>query len=60
MERIVLAYSGGLQTSVGIPWLRDTRGAELIAVTVDLGQGQELEEVRERAVGGCGIHAHVL
>jgi argininosuccinate synthase len=60
MERIVLAYSGGLQTSVGIPWLRDTRGAELIAVTVDLGQGQELEEVRDRAVAAGAVRAHVL
>ncbi len=42
MERIVLAYSGGLATSVAIPWLADTYGAEVITVTMDLGQGREL------------------
>ena len=41
-ERIVLAYSGGLDTSVAIPWLAERYGAEVIAVTLDLGQGREL------------------
>ncbi|MGH9372804.1 MAG: argininosuccinate synthase domain-containing protein, partial [Vicinamibacterales bacterium] len=41
MKKILLAYSGGLDTSVAIPWLRDTYDAEVIAVTVDLGQGLE-------------------
>ena len=49
MERIVLAYSGGLDTSVAIPWLKEKYDAEIIAVTMDLGQGKELEEVRDRA-----------
>ena len=40
MERIVLAYSGGLDTSVAIPWLKEKYDAEIIAVTMDLGQGQ--------------------
>ena len=43
MERIVLAYSGGLDTSVAIPWLKEKYNAEIIAVTMDLGQGRELE-----------------
>ena len=60
MERIVLAYSGGVAASAGIPWLRDTDHAEVIAVTVDLGQGQELEEVRDRAVAAGAARAHVL
>ena len=38
MERIVLAYSGGLETSVAIPWLAERHGAEIIAVTLDLGR----------------------
>ena len=50
MERIVLAYSGGLDTSVAIPWLAEKFGAEIIALTLDLGQGQELSDVRERAL----------
>ena len=38
-QRIVLAYSGGLDTSVGIGWIQDATGAEVIAVAVDVGQG---------------------
>jgi argininosuccinate synthase len=60
MERIVLAYSGGLDTSVAIPWLKEHYGAEVIAVTMDLGQGKELEEVRDRALATGAVRAHVL
>ena len=60
MERIVLAYSGGLDTSVAIPWLAETRGAEVVAVTLDHGQGSELNQVRERALAAGAVRAHVL
>src|ERR1700692_1193869 len=60
MERIVLAYSGGLDTSVAIPWLKEHYDAEIIAVTMDLGQGRELEEVRDRALATGALRAHVL
>src|SRR5882762_9478391 len=60
MERIVLAYSGGLDTSVAIPWLAERYGAEIVAVTMDLGQGKELEEVRDRALAAGAVRAHVL
>lgn len=60
MERIVLAYSGGLDTSVAIPWLAEKYGAEIIAVTLDLGQGQELSDVRERALAVGALRAHVV
>jgi argininosuccinate synthase len=60
MERIVLAYSGGLDTSVAIPWLREHYQAEVIAVTLDLGQGKELGGVRERALAVGAIAAHVV
>jgi argininosuccinate synthase len=60
MERIVLAYSGGLDTSVAIPWLGEKYGAEVVAVTMDLGQGKELEEVRDRALAAGAVRAHVL
>jgi argininosuccinate synthase len=60
MERIVLAYSGGLDTSVAIPWLKERYDAEIIAVTMDLGQGQELEAVRDRALAAGALRAHVL
>jgi argininosuccinate synthase len=60
MKRIVLAYSGGLDTSVAIRWLGEKHDAEVIAVTVDLGQGQELTDVRERALAVGAVRAHVI
>jgi len=49
-KKVVLAYSGGLDTSVIIPWLVETYGCEVIAYAADLGQGDELEGVREKAI----------
>ena len=60
MKRIVLAYSGGLDTSVAIPWLKEKYGAEVIAVTLDVGQGRELNQIRERAMSTGAIRCHVL
>jgi argininosuccinate synthase len=60
MTRIILAYSGGLDTSVAIPWLREKYGAEIVAVTLDLGQGRELNQIRERAMSAGAIRCHVL
>jgi argininosuccinate synthase len=60
MERIVLAYSGGLDTSVAIPWLTEMYQADVVAVTVDLGQGQALDAVRERALAIGAARAHVV
>ncbi len=60
MQRIILAYSGGLDTSVAIPWLAEKFGAEVIALTLDLGQGQELSDVRERALAVGALRAHVI
>ena len=59
-KRIVLAYSGGLDTSVAILWLKEKYGAEIIAVTLDLGQGRELNQIRERAMSTGAIRCHVL
>jgi argininosuccinate synthase len=58
--RIVLAYSGGLDTSVAIPWLKEKYNAEVIAVTLDLGQGRELAQIRERAMATGAVRCHVL
>ncbi len=53
-ERIVLAYSGGLDTSVAIGWIAEQTGAEVIALAVDVGQGgEDLDSIRERALA-CG------
>jgi argininosuccinate synthase len=61
MSSIVLAYSGGLETSIAIPWLAERHHAEIIAVTVDLGQGKEaLEEIRDRALATGALRAHVV
>ena len=59
-KKIVLAYSGGLDTSVAIHWLKEKYGAEIIAVTLDLGQGRELNQIRERAMSTGAIRCHVL
>ena len=60
MERIVLAYSGGLDTSAAIPWLREHYDAEIVAVTMDLGQERVLEAARDRALAIGALRAHVL
>ena len=59
-ERIVLAYSGGLDTSVAIGWIAEATGAEVIAVAVDVGQGGEsLETIRQRALACGAVEAYV-
>jgi argininosuccinate synthase len=50
IKKIVLAYSGGLDTSVAIKWLKETYGAKVIAFCADLGQGEDFEAVREKAL----------
>ncbi len=49
-EKIVLAYSGGLDTSVAIRWLKEDRGYDVIAVTVDVGMDREREDLHSRAM----------
>jgi len=59
-ERVVLAYSGGLDTSVGIGWIAEATGAEVIACAVDVGQdGEDLEVIRERALACGAVEAEV-
>lgn len=50
IKKVVLAYSGGLDTSVILRWLIETYGCEVIAYTADVGQGQELEGLEEKAI----------
>ena len=49
-RKIVCAYSGGLDTSVMIPWLKETYDAEIITYTGDLGQGDDLEAIKAKAI----------
>lgn len=50
MKKVVLAYSGGLDTSIIIPWLKENYGYEVIAMAADLGQGEELAPLQEKAI----------
>ena len=59
-ERVVLAYSGGLDTSVAIPYLAEQVGGEVIAVALDVGQGgEDMEVIRQRALD-CGAVESVV
>ncbi|MDH6217034.1 argininosuccinate synthase [Streptomyces pseudovenezuelae] len=59
-ERVVLAYSGGLDTSVAIGWIAEETGAEVIAVAVDVGQGgEDLDVIRKRALACGAVEAEV-
>jgi argininosuccinate synthase len=50
VNKVVLAYSGGLDTSIIIPWLKENYGAEVIAFSADIGQGSELKGLEEKAI----------
>lgn len=50
MKKVVLAYSGGLDTSIIIPWLKENYNLEVICMSVDLGQGEELAPLKEKAI----------
>lgn len=59
-DRVVLAYSGGLDTSVAIGWIGEQTGAEVVTVAVDLGQGgEDLEVIRQRALDCGAVEAYV-
>ena len=49
IKKVVLAYSGGLDTSIILKWLQTEFGAEVVTFTADLGQGEELEPARKKA-----------
>jgi argininosuccinate synthase len=58
-KKIVLAYSGGLDTSVALHWLRERYHAEVVAYCCDVGQGEDLEAVREKALATGAVRAVV-
>ncbi|MGA8303084.1 MAG: argininosuccinate synthase [Thermoplasmata archaeon] len=59
-SKVVLAYSGGLDTSVSIPWLREKKGADVVTVTVNVGQPGDLEKVRLKAEASGATKAVVV
>jgi len=60
MDKVVLAYSGGLDTSVAVRWLKETKGLQVVAFMANLGQGTDLEAVGERAVTIGAEACHTL
>lgn len=59
-RRVVLAYSGGLDTSVAVKWIADEWDAEVIALAADVGQGGDFEAIRERAFAAGAVEAKVV
>jgi argininosuccinate synthase len=63
-KKVVLAYSGGLDTSVILKWLQDTYGCEIVTFTADIGQGEEVEPARQKArklgIAEANIHVEDL
>lgn len=59
-EKIVLAYSGGLDTSVAIKWLQDNYNYDVIAVSLDVGEGKDLSFVKDKAIKVGAIESHIV
>ena len=61
-EKIVLAYSGGLDTSIMIPWLKETYNYDVVAMCANLGQADELDGLEEKAMntGACAVYIEDL
>ena len=60
VKKVVLAYSGGLDTSIIIPWLKENYNCEVIAMAADLGQGEELAPLEEKAAKSGAAKAYIL
>jgi len=62
IRKVVLAYSGGLDTSIILKWLQDEYGCQVVTFTADLGQGEELEPARRKAeaMGACDVYIEDL
>ena len=58
-KRVVLAYSGGLDTSVAVRWLGEELGVEVIALAADVGQGGDWDQIRDRALAAGAVEAIV-
>jgi len=58
-EKVVLAYSGGLDTSIIIPWLKENYDCDVIAMIGDVGQGDDMEEVKAKALRTGAVKAIV-
>ncbi|NLY56078.1 MAG: argininosuccinate synthase [Firmicutes bacterium] len=59
MNKVVLAYSGGLDTSVAIPWLKENYGCEVIAMAADIGQGDDFEAIKAKALASGASKCYI-
>ena len=60
-DRVILAYSGGLDTTVAIEWMKQETGAEVVAVSIDVGQGgEDLESIRQRALDAGAVESVIV
>lgn len=59
-EKIVLAYSGGLDTSVSVKWIQEKYGYDVIAMGLDVGEGKDLEAIREKALKVGAVEAYMI
>src|SRR4030067_135553 len=59
VKKVVLAYSGGLDTSVILKWLKNEFGCEVIAFTADVGQAEELDHLEEKAIATGGSTVYI-
>ncbi|MDE0098810.1 MAG: argininosuccinate synthase [Truepera sp.] len=60
LKKVVLAYSGGLDTSVILKWIGESYGAEVVTFTADIGQGEEVDEAREKALATGASRAYTV
>ena len=56
-DKVVLAYSGGLDTSVMVPWIGEKYNMDVVTFTVDLGQGEDIEKIRQKALKTGAVDA---
>jgi argininosuccinate synthase len=59
-DKVILAYSGGLDTSVMVPWIGEKYNLDVVAFTVDLGQGEDIERIRQKALRTGAVDAIAL
>ncbi len=59
MKKVILAYSGGLDTSIIIPWLKENYDLEVICMAADLGQGEELDPLNEKAIASGAVKIYI-
>src|SRR5207247_8480706 len=59
-DKVILAYSGGLDTSVMVPWISEKYDLDVVAFTVDLGQGEDIERIRQKALKTGAVDAVAL